>query len=663
MARVDFAIGLALTVAQAMLAGPLVAGSFTRWRQSIEAAYIADARFIVERFPDLSWNPFWYLGFPFELFYTPLLPGLVAIVGAASGDIGAAYRLVSAIGFALGPAALYALARSIGRSRGIALLASALFACAPSLSLILPGVREDVTAFIGSPVPWRLVVLVEYGEGPHVLGLSLALLATAALARYLSTGRGFWVATLLFLAVALTNLIALLGAAVLAFGTVATSGAFARGLRVGAAVTLLALVWYSPGFVVAVGEFSSGGATGGAFLLFPLVLVVATLAARAGGAVAFWCVAFGAVVAARDFFGVTLAPQPSRYAIELDAVAALALADLGARALARLPRRELALVGAAAIVLVAALPGWLAARPRMAPDPEWRSWSEREVALWLRDHLRTGERAYLSGSHSFWLDVFADVPQVRGGVDFAATDPWWAHASYQINSGADPDLSVSWLRALAVRYVVVTGPESRDAYRDYVRPEMFDGRLPLAATVQGARIYAVDAVHAGPTLVATGEPSPPRNASDAPAIRRYLAALDAGVDGGVVDVAPLGSGAWSGTVTTRSSATLLLRVAYDVGWHARLDEREIAPRRDDIGLLAVDLPPGAHRVRIEHLPHADRIPGLALAIAFAIASGVRGVQSARRAHASISPTSIENGKGPSRSARGIRSSSPNGPGA
>src|SRR5207253_42929 len=82
------------------------------YRGSIEAAYITDARFIVDHFPDLSWNPFWYLGFPFEWFYTPLLPALVALLGKVIGDVPAAYRVVAASGLALGPAALYLAARA-----------------------------------------------------------------------------------------------------------------------------------------------------------------------------------------------------------------------------------------------------------------------------------------------------------------------------------------------------------------------------------------------------------------------------------------------------------------------------------------------------------------------------------------------------------------------
>ena len=110
----DLLVVVALFALQALLVAPLFTGDFTRYRGSIEAAYISDARFIVDHFPDLSWNQLWYLGFPFEWFYTPLLPALVALLGRLIGDVPAAYRIVAASGFALGPAALYFAAREPG---------------------------------------------------------------------------------------------------------------------------------------------------------------------------------------------------------------------------------------------------------------------------------------------------------------------------------------------------------------------------------------------------------------------------------------------------------------------------------------------------------------------------------------------------------------------
>ncbi|MDE3111884.1 MAG: hypothetical protein KGK34_02975 [Chloroflexota bacterium] len=640
---VDAAIASALAALQALLVSPLFAAGYTQWRGSIEAAFIADARFIDLHFPDLSWDPNWYLGFPFELFYTPLLQTATALLGLVSGDVASAYRVVAAAGLALGAAAIYAFARSLGLRRIVALVAAALFSCAPLASYLLPGLVADGAAVTGSalPLPWRLVVLVEYGEGPHVLGLSLALFAAAAVLAYLRTPTAvrFWSAAALLLAVALTNLIAVLGAAVFAAMAVLAIGEprrIERGARLAATVAILSLVWYSPGFVKAVGGFSTPGGEGGgsAYLLFPVAIaaaaVVGRVLSRRSIAIAIAgssALVFALILVAWYARGAALAPQPIRYALELDAmvavVLALAVERLAAVAAARiasplLARPERLVAGCAALVLLVSLPGWSSVHPRIAPDPSWQSWSERKVALWLDDHLAPGERAFLSGSHAFWADVFADVPQVRGGVDFAGLDPWWAHATYQIDSGSDARVSVQWLRALGVRYVVVTGPDSTDAYRDFAKPEMFEGILPRATTIDGARIYEVAAPHAAPRLIErAADPPPPSSALDGTTLARYLGAIDAGAPQTALELRPTGLGGWTGTIDTGGRAvTLLLPMAYDDGWKVYLEGRRVAARRDSAGLLAVDVSNGYWNVAIDHRVHPDLLAGNVLAFAF-----------------------------------------------
>jgi hypothetical protein len=631
---IDAVVATALTLAQALLVAPLFAGPYTQWRQSIEAAFIADARFMVEHFPDLSWSPLWYLGFPFELFYTPLLPVVTAIAGWISGDVAGAYRALAAAGFALGAGGLYVFARSLGARRATAVLATALFGCAPLASYALPGIWSDGSAVTGAavPLPWRLVVLVEYGEGPHVLGLALALFAAAAVVAYLRQPRTvrFWLAAALLVAVALTNLIAVLGAGVLATMAVLAVGGGAGRIKRGAAlagtVAILSLVWYSPGFVMAVAGFSTPGGEGGGggYLLFPVAVAAAAIAGRIAGQrhvgvgiLMSSGLVFAAILAAWYLKHIAIAPQPIRYALELDAIVAIGIALAVERAAALGRARTVIVAAVATLVLAASAPGWIAVQSRIAPDPQYEQWSERRVALWLRDHLAPGERAYLSGSHAFWADVFADVPQVRGGVDFAGLDPWWAHATYQIDTGSDPAISVRWLRALGVRYAVVTGPDSTDAYRDFAKPQMFDGLLPLAAMIDGARIYEVPAPHATATLIERGtDPAPPSDALDGVTLERYLAAIDAGVPHARAALIPVGLGGWEGDVEAPQPVTLLLPTAQDAGWQVYLEDRTVTTRADTVGLLAVDLPAGRWHLRVDHRVHGDLLLGNGFAFGF-----------------------------------------------
>ena len=75
---------------------------------SIEVSYVSMARFLRDFSPHLSFAPYWYFGFPFHLFYTPLLPFLTAIFNQVlSFPLWQAYRIVSGLGFILIPATLF----------------------------------------------------------------------------------------------------------------------------------------------------------------------------------------------------------------------------------------------------------------------------------------------------------------------------------------------------------------------------------------------------------------------------------------------------------------------------------------------------------------------------------------------------------------------------
>ena len=634
---------------QAILIGPAFLGEFTRVRGSIEAAYITDARFIVDHFPDLSWSPLWYLGFPFEWFYTPLLPALVALLGKLIDNVPAAYRIVAALGYALGPAALYVATLVIARSRMAAIFAALAFIFLPSASYLVPGILGDASGFSGAslPPPWRLIALTEYGEGPHVLSLSLALFALAAGVRYIRqpSGGRLVLAVVLVVAVALTNLIGVLGAAVFLVLVPAAErmggraeGRYARLFVIGALSVLLSMGWYSLGFIRAVLGFSTPGGEGAtAYLWLAVALVIALVAVAwldrrlpEGGALAIcWIGIFGAIAVARQIAGITLAPQPIRYALELDAATAMLIGIAAAWALRR-PALRPARVSAAAAAVLAVLfiavgaTGWLSVRDRLAPDAAWADWSERRVALWLSEHLGPGERAYLTGDHGFWADVFADVPQVRGGVDFAFTNPWWAHVTYQVNTGADAEIARLWMQALPVRFIVVPGNASTEVFRDFADPRKFDGKLPVAFDERGVRIYEVAPVGDARMVVAkVADLVAPTSAVDQSAISEYVKRIAGGR--APTKLEARGLGGWRAQVDVRDGEQVVLRQAYDTGWHATVDGRPAAVRADAVGQLAIDVPPGQHIVELDHRVHTDFIAGLAVAaitallwIAFAV---------------------------------------------
>ena len=558
----------------------------------------------------------------------------MALLGKLGGDIPQAYRIVAATGYALGLPALYLATRELTGSRRAALLAAGAFLLLPSLTYVFPPIRTDGAGLSGTvvPPPWRLVALVEYGEGPHVLSLSFALLGVAATLRYLRAPSTFRlaVAVLALVAVALTNLIGALGVAIFIFGIAIANGPAAtfaakwRGLwKLGVLTILFSLGWYSLGFMRAFSQ-PGGGDTASFYLALPLIALVAVIAVAAlplkrlpAGAdvVALWMFLFAAILVPKQLFGIGIAPQPIRYSLELDAAFAMAVGIVLAWAIERVtgraPIRAAALVAAALAFVAIGLPAWLGVQARLAPDTAWQTWSERRVALWLADHLHAGERAFLSGDHAFWLNVFADVPQVRGGQDFSAIDPWPAHAAYQISSGPDAAISKLWLQALAVRYLVVTTPASSEIYRDFTNPAKFDGLFPLVFDERGVRIYEVPLAGDPRAVVVSGaaELRAPTNGIDRPPLESYVGAVTRSTAPGGV-TADLGR--WR-VETASQGGTLVVRQSYDSGWRATVDGTGVPITPDALGMVSVPVTAGSHVVELDHRVHLDFLAGIGVA--------------------------------------------------
>src|SRR2546423_1246639 len=385
-----------------------------------------------------------------------------------------------------------------------------------------------------------------------------------------------------------------------------------------------------------------GGDTASSYLALPVVALVAIIAVAAlplkrltpgMDVVALWLFVLGAILVLKQLFGIGIAPQPIRYSLELDAAFAIGIGIALAWAIERVSRREIvrgAAMAIAALAFVAVgLPAWLGVQARLAPDTSWQAWSERRVALWLGDHLRPGERAFLSGDHAFWLNVFGDVPQVRGGQDFAAVDPWPAHATFQITSGPDAAISKIWLQALAVRFLVVTTPASSEIFHDFTNPAKFDGMFPVVFDERGVRIYEVP-LAGDPRAVVVPSAAllqTPTNGIDRPALEGYVTA----VARGATSVATTsGLGHWRVELAAQAAGDLILREAYDSGWQASVDGKSVATGPDALGMLRLTLPAGSHVVELDHRVHLDFLAGLGIALLTGLVILVRAFRGGRR---------------------------------
>lgn len=511
----DIVLMAVLFVATALTIFPFFTGEFTQNWGSIESAYIADSIFIVNNFPNLGWYPFWYGGLPFHLSYPPLFIWLVAVIHLMLGvPIGHAYRILGGLAYSTIPLTLYLLAKYLTKSGVAAFFAGITYALVPT--------------FLPTAAPSHVAILVVYGEAPHMLGFSLGLLALVQLLRCMN--RPTWpsclAASILMASVALVNLVALFALAFFLLVAVTTEVLYrtrrAMWTFIFSALLAYGLVafQYDLGFIIASAQFSTqtGAELTYSILLFPALMLGLGIARRfvskplsnrpAIKPVFFallWILLFFVIVAGRwNWFNIpTLAPQPHRYVPEFDAGVSLLIGMLvmsadklvsGSTTKLRLAFGKALRIPTLGLILMILLISSILALPYSLtitqPTTQVSVVPEYRIANWLSDHV-TDESVFATGSVQFWLNVFSNVRQVKGGSDQGATNTWYDSISYQILTGSDPQISILWAQAWNVKYIVVAFPNASTPYHDYSYPHKFDGVLPLRYYYQGHGVFEV----------------------------------------------------------------------------------------------------------------------------------------------------------------------------
>ena len=202
-------IAAGLFLLNAGLNAPLFLPGEHKYRDSIEGGYASMARFISEYPNPFGWNPLQYKGLPTHDWYLPVLPYTSALAIKLLPFLKAehVFRLLVVTCLCLGPVTMFLFVLEFTRSRRWSLVASLLYVFFSAGYVLFPAIKSD-QGF--TYVPWRVQVLVKYGEAPHSVGLMLLPLALIACWRA-AVGRRFSqlaLAAAALAAVTLTNWVA-----------------------------------------------------------------------------------------------------------------------------------------------------------------------------------------------------------------------------------------------------------------------------------------------------------------------------------------------------------------------------------------------------------------------------------------------------------------------
>jgi hypothetical protein len=604
---------LFLFLLNAAIVWPLFRVEYLAQTGTVEGIFIAYARYARDHWPDLGWCRFWFAGMPFQNAY---VPGLHLTVAALSYCVhisaAAAFHVVVATIYCLGPATLFWMAFRLTRSAGWSFCAGLLYSIVSPSAFLAPEIRRDLGSLFWDQ---RLHTVATYGDAPHVVSLTLLPLAILALDLALERKRPIYyvAAALALAAVPLTNWpgAIVLACAVAAYGlTIAHGGRWRNWARMGGMGALayaLAIPWMPPSTIfntlTDVRSLDPANRFGPWHLLYIAMAAVCAWillrlfsAVRAPGYLRFFLLFFlfmAAITLGWYWFGVTLLAQPNRFHLAMEMGFTLSLVF----AVRLLPRRWTALrrtvAAAFAILCLCQAVAYQAYARRLIRGIDMTRTSEYQTARWFDRHM-PDSRVMAPGSTTFWLNAFTDTPQLEGCCSQSVLTPTVSIATY----GIDTDLtaenravenSLLWFKALGVRAVAVSGPRSTEVYKPFYHPRKFDGRLRVLWRDGDDTIYEVpwryySLAHA----MEPGDLAPrmPINGVDTDPLIPYVAAIER-PDAPELQVRWTDNETMAITGNLKPGQIVSVQENAHPGWHAAVDGSARRVFADKLGLLAV----------------------------------------------------------------------------
>ncbi len=616
---------LLLTLIAAALVYPLFTLVYMNNWASIEATFIADARFLAEHWPHPRWQPLWYGGTRFDYIYPPALrygtAGLSMLFGIPAAH---AYHIYTAFFYCIGIAGVYLMVRALSGSRGMAWAAAlATMLVSPTYWLMEEIYVDAATRFM---TPWRLHVLALWGEGPHTSALALIGPAIAASSLTLTRGsRRALVAAAVLSALVMANNFYGGVALSIFFGlmlwclwvTRRDHGLWLRGAAVAALAYGLTAYWLVPSYLTAT------------LVNLKVVRAESNIQHLMGGVVAaagFFVMSYwwgkgrperfyalflsglffilGGMILSWDWFGIRIVGTPGRLIPELDLALTLALLEIMRRFWNRAPGWSPSrpwLPRAALIApMIVALPNtasYVSHAWEIFPEdrfPERRI--EYRLSGWMAENL-PDSRAFVAGSVRFWYNAWHDLGYLSGGSHQGMRNQSILPAINEIRTGTDGELAAQWAKSFGVDAIIVNDETSKEFYHDYPYPKKFGGVLPvLRDEGKGDVVYKVPRRYPGHARVvrrrdmrALSDKTPDEWGAEE--LNAYVRTLEEGPE----EAAAM---EWRGTDGINVNAefdygeALLLQVAYDPAWRAFAGDRRLPIRRDPLGQMLIEVPEG-----------------------------------------------------------------------
>jgi hypothetical protein len=548
--------------------------TFTGATNAMHGYWIALGRLMGDRWLIPQWVPYWAGGMPAELTYAPLVPWLGWHLGI--------YAVMAAI-FAIGPAALFAMAWQLSGKPGWAFVAGVVYSLYSPTELLVPDGEFNWIHVVDSR---RLYLNFVWDEAPHQLALAMVCLAVAAWAR------GWQTAAAVAIAVgALANPFGITGAALFGLCWVLVSGNWRIAAISGAVAYLIVCPFYPPSLLGVLRSNSllvhESAWTPGSWL--GLLVVSAGVAllwlltrqwapVRRFAMLLAWVTTAIPVLYVR--WDIVLLQQPGRYKCEM----ALALALFFVFGLERvLAGRARWLTAALAVLGIA-----LAARQIV----ELRRYSRNEIRQAAAENTIEYSAArevkgtvFTVGSLAHWINVYRDARQYSGGSFPTTPNPVQQRLVQELTVEKSWEKFVLWMQATGVDSVLSPGRRSPEFWKPFAN-DVLAGHLPVLWEERDTRLYQIPRtrrtmVHSIPGLIPL---EPYVKAIEDPAAPPLSMEWLSNSRGFV-------RGSW------RPGDMVLVHMNWHKGWKAYLNGREAPTGADGLGQMVI-VPGGAGELEL-----------------------------------------------------------------
>jgi hypothetical protein len=554
-----------------------------------------------------TWWPYWDGGIPFEFTYAPLIPALMAIWAAVRGVPELfAFQAITAIVYCLVPLTLFLCAWRLTRAPGYSFAAALLYSLTSPTQLLMP---DDAFRWNGLFDSRRLFMATYWDETPHLLALAMLPLTVLFIARAIETRRRrFYAAAAGSIAIAtLASAFGPIATAIAALCLIAALGhkGYASNVLItvviGVFAYALSAAYLPPSLLSAMRQSSTSamhsepGWTAGSLTAFAIIILGWVLLWRyLPRWTSDWKLRFFALFAYLTasipmvfaYLHRQFLPQPVRYKFEAELALAL-LIVFGSRAwFERMPKSIRRAVMFLLLALALEQVQQYRADMRIFLKPvDAATTIESRASVWADRNL-PGVRVWFPGSIAQWANAFSDVPQFSGGSWSMAHNPVEQRGIEAVYFG-DPRVSLAWLQSFGAGAVAVPAANSEEYWKGFVKPEKFDGQLPVLWREGGVTIYKVpqrvaSLAHVIPETALVRRA--PKSVDDTAELERYAAALE---DPSL----PPAEMQWEGRnrIHVRTTASpgqvVSIQVSYHPGWHPAVNRRAVQLHRDGMGLM------------------------------------------------------------------------------